>query len=263
MNNILTTIAARTKDRVEEQKRQVPLTEVIISACNQSYGKMGVSFEETLRQASFSFICEVKKASPSRGVLDGAFSYLEIARDYEKSGATAISVITEPYWFLGANRYLKEIKEAVNIPVLRKDFTVDSYQIYESKVLGADAILLICSILTQQQLREYIQMADEIGLSALVETHSKKEIQNAIEAGARIIGVNNRDLRTMEVNLNTTIRLGKYVPKDVLFISESGIASAEDINRLKACGVNGVLVGETLMKSRDKKQRLLELRGGG
>ena len=262
MNNILTTIAARTKDRVEEQKRQAPLTEVIISACNQSYGKMDFFFEKTLRQASFSFICEVKKASPSRGVLDGAFSYLEIARDYEKSGATAISVITEPYWFLGADRYLQEIKEAVNIPVLRKDFTVDPYQIYESKVLGADAILLICSILTQKQLREYIQTADEIGLSALVETHSKKEIQNAIEAGARIIGVNNRDLRTMEVNLDTTVRLGKYVPKDMLFISESGITSGEDVNRLKACGVNGVLVGETLMKSRDKKQRLLELRGG-
>lgn len=261
MKNILETIEDHTKIRVAARKQLVPLDELKEKAKNLTQRNGGFPFEEALDGKQMSFICEVKKASPSKGVIDQTFPYLEIAQAYEKAGAAAISVLTEPDFFLGSDRYLQEIKTAVHIPVLRKDFTVDAYQIYEAKVLGADAVLLICSLLSQEQLREFIKIAHDLGLSALVETHDKAEIQRALRAGARIIGVNNRDLKTMKVNIDTSIRLRCSVPDDILFVAESGISTAGDIARLQAAGVHGVLVGEALMKSSDKEQRLKELKG--
>ncbi|HYE69782.1 MAG TPA: indole-3-glycerol phosphate synthase TrpC, partial [Anaerovoracaceae bacterium] len=210
-----------------------------------------------------AFICEIKKASPSKGILDDLFPYLEIAEEYEEAGAAAISVLTEPDWFLGSDEYLREIRRVVDIPILRKDFTVESYQIYEAKILGADAILLICALLDPIKLKEYIEIAHGLGLSALVEAHTENEIKDALEAGARIIGVNNRDLKTFKVDLTTSIRLRNLVPENILFISESGIRTPEDIAKLKENKVNGVLIGEAFMKCKDKKRQLAELRGVG
>jgi indole-3-glycerol phosphate synthase len=214
-----------------------------------------------------AFICEVKKASPSKGLIaktpQGApdFPYLQIALDYEAAGAAAISVLTEPEYFLGSDEYLREIAAAVNIPVLRKDFVVDEYQIYEAALLGAQAILLICALLETATLREYIKIAHSLGLSALVETHSAGEVQSALDAGARIIGINNRDLQTFNVDLATTGKLRKLIPAGIITVSESGISSPDDIKTLGGYGVDAVLIGETLMRSPDKKARLRVLRG--
>jgi len=262
MKNILETIVDHTRIRVAARKQMIPLDDIMKEALSLCREKSSFPFEEALDGKRLSFICEVKKASPSKGMIAQDFPYLEIARAYEKAGAAAISVLTEPDFFLGQDRYLQEIKKAVAIPVLRKDFTIDPYQIYEAKVLGADAVLFICSLLPQEKLRAFIEIADELGLSALVETHDRIEIQRTIKAGARMIGVNNRDLHTMKVNIDTSIRLRCCVPDDILFIAESGISTAGDIARLQAAGVHGVLVGEALMKSGDKALRLKELRGG-
>lgn len=208
-----------------------------------------------------SFICEVKKASPSKGVIAEHFPYLEIAKEYEQAGAAAISCLTEPEYFLGQDRYLEEIAGRVKIPVLRKDFTVDSYQIYEAKVLGADAVLLICAILSEEQIRESIRIADSLGLSALVEAHDEQEIVKALSGGARILGVNNRNLKDFTVHVENSLELRRYVPGDILFVAESGIRTAEDIEKLRQGNVQAVLIGETLMRCRDKKAMLEELRG--
>jgi indole-3-glycerol phosphate synthase len=241
--NILQEIAQRTKERVEAQK------------------KSDFPFEKALRSSDIALICEVKKASPSKGIIAEDFPYLDIARDYEAAGAAAISVLTEPEYFLGSDRYLREIADAVNIPLLRKDFTVDSYMIYEAKMLGASAVLLICSILDKDTLAEYIGIAHSIGLSALVEVHDEQEVAMAIAAGARIIGVNNRNLKTFEVDITLSERLRKLVPPEILFVSESGISSAGDIERLREIGVNAALIGETIMRAADKKAAITELRG--
>lgn len=213
------------------------------------------------KQTQIAIICEVKKASPSKGVIAEDFPYLEIARDYQNAGATAISVLTEPEYFLGDNRYLTEISNLVRIPVLRKDFIVDEYQIYEAKLIGADAVLLICALLDTETLKKYIAICDELGLSALVEAHTQEEVDSAIEAGARIIGVNNRNLKTFEVDLGISLRLREKVPADILFVAESGIKTADDIAQLREAGVNAVLIGETLMRCPDKKAMLNELKG--
>jgi len=219
-------------------------------------------FEQALRRSGMSFICEVKKASPSRGVIAEDFPYRDIAREYEAAGAAAVSVLTEPDYFLGRDRHLAEIRASVNIPLLRKDFIIDRFQIEQSSDLGADAILLICAILTPGQLAEYIETADDLGLSCLAEAHDEEELKTALNAGARIIGVNNRSLKTFEVDTANSIRLRRHVANDVIFVSESGIRTAEDVELLRQNGVDAVLVGETLMRAHDKKAALDMLRGG-
>ena len=259
--NILQEIVTRTKERIEVQKKLLPPDKII--EMSRSVAISGFSFEKALKSDDIAFICEIKKASPSKGIIAADFPYLEIAADYETAGAAAISVLTEPYYFKGDDRYLREIAGKVSIPLLRKDFTIDSYMIYEAKLLGASAVLLICVLLNGDILKEYIAIADSLGLSALVETHNEGEVEMALGAGARIIGVNNRDLKTFEIDMTLSERLKKIVPNDKLFISESGITSPEDIERLRELGVNGVLVGETIMRSSDKKLEILRLRGDG
>lgn len=207
------------------------------------------------------FICEVKKASPSKGVIAQDFPYVDIAREYERAGAGAVSVLTEPEFFQGSPRYLKEIRKQVSIPLLRKDFIIDPYQIYQAKVLGADAVLLIVSILDQAAIREYLGICDSLGLSALVEAHDEKELEQALEAGARVIGVNNRNLKDFTVDIENSIRLRSKAPEKIAFVAESGIACRQDVQRLEEARVNGVLIGETLMRSPDKKAMLDRLRG--
>lgn len=257
---ILEEIAARTVQRVAEEKAAVPLSEMKKRA-EALDANTGFPFRKALSGDEISFICEVKRASPSKGLIAPDFAYLDIARDYERAGASAISCLTEPFWFKGRDEYLAEISNAVTIPVLRKDFTVDEYMIYEAKTLGASAVLLICSILSKEQLSEYLGIAHSLGLSALVEAHDEDEVRTALSVGAGIIGVNNRDLRTFTVDINNSARLRKLVPPEVLFVSESGIKTAADIEALRSNGTNAVLIGETLMRSPDKKAALDELRG--
>ncbi len=256
---ILDTIAARTQLRVKEAKAKKPITQLRRQAEALSTNT-GFPFTKALSGADMSFICEVKKASPSKGIIAEDFPYLSIAQEYQTAGAAAISCLTEPYWFLGKDAYLQEIAANVSIPVLRKDFTVDEYMIYEAKVLGASAILLICSILDDSQLKAYHSLATELGLSVLTETHDEQEITRALNAGANILGVNNRNLKTFQVDFETTLRLRSQVPENILFISESGIKTPEDIAKLHAIGSNGVLIGETLMRAPNKQQMLNHLR---
>jgi indole-3-glycerol phosphate synthase len=209
-----------------------------------------------------SFICECKKASPSKGLIAADFPYLDIAKDYEAAGASAISVLTEPEWFKGDLKYLNEISNAVNIPTLRKDFTVSPYLIYEAYLNGASAVLLICSLLDGKTLEEYIGIAESLGLDALVEAHDGDEVKMAIGSGAKIIGVNNRNLRTFEVNASNCLRLRNEVPEGVLFVAESGIKTHEDIEILLENKVDAVLIGEALMTSPDKKAYLNKLKNG-
>lgn len=257
---ILEEIAARTVQRVAEEKAAVPLSEMKKRA-EALDANTGFPFRKALSGDEISFICEVKRASPSKGLIAPDFPYLDIARDYERAGASAISCLTEPFWFKGRDEYLAEISNAVTIPVLRKDFTVDEYMIYEAKTLGASAVLLICSILSKEQLSEYLGIAHSLGLSALVEAHDEDEVRTALSVGAGIIGVNNRDLRSFTVDINNSARLRKLVPPEILFVSESGIKTAADIEALRSNGTNAVLIGETLMRSPDKKAALDELRG--
>lgn len=257
---ILFEIAERTRQRVEDQKREKNLEQMMTEAASLRV-ETGFPFEKALRTDGIAFICEVKKASPSKGVIAEDFPYLSIAKAYEEAGAAAISVLTEPHYFMGSNHHLKEIAQMVKIPVLRKDFTVDTYQIYEAKCLGAAAVLLICSLLDTKALAAYIEIAHSLGLSALVEAHSADEVRSAVQAGARIIGVNNRDLQTLRVDITTSLRLRALVPASTLYVSESGISTAADIAALRAIGTNAVLIGETLMRSPDKKRQLSILRG--
>ena len=258
--NILQTIAAHTVKRVEASRQKVSAEKMRRAALSMN-SDTGFPFEAALAGPDISFICECKKASPSKGLIAPDFPYLRIAREYEAAGAACISVLTEPEWFLGENRYLKEIAETVSIPCIRKDFTVDSYMIYEAKTLGASAVLLICSLLDRDTLRRYIEICDTLGLSALVEAHDEREIGDAVAAGARIIGVNNRNLKTFTVDVGNSGRLRALVPDNILFVAESGIRTAEDIQSLREAGVDAVLIGETLMRSEDKKKMLDTLRG--
>ena len=255
--NILEQIAQKTADRIEEEKRKVPLEQLKRQTRPGSSG-----FLEALKRPGMSYICEVKKASPSKGLIAPDFPYLSIALEYQEAGAAAISCLTEPFWFLGADRYLKEITENVTIPVLRKDFVVDEYMIWQARALGAEAVLLICAILDRERLRAYRQLAEELGMDALVEAHDEKEVEMAAKTGARIIGVNNRDLRTFTVDMNNSIRLRALAPAETVFVSESGIRTAQDIRLLCENHVDAVLVGETLMRSPEKKKMLQELNGG-
>ena len=226
-----------------------------------SLPKGSFAFEKALHKPGISFICECKKASPSKGLIAPDFPYLEIAKEYEAAGADAISVLTEPKWFLGKDDYLREIAREVSVPCLRKDFTVDEYMIYEAKVLGASSVLLICSILEEEKIDQYISICDELGLSALVEAHDEKEVEKALKAKARIIGVNNRNLKDFSVDTDNSLKLRRQIPKEVLFVSESGVKTAEDVEKIRQIGADGVLIGETLMRAKDKKAKLLELEG--
>ena len=262
--SILNEIAARTKERIAEEKFKFPLRE-LISQQNSDLAKHAeekISFLETLKKPGMSYICEVKKASPSKGLIAPDFPYLDIAKEYEQAGASAISCLTEPFYFQGADRYLQEISQAVNIPVLRKDFTVDEYMIYQAKAFGASAVLLICAILDNSQLKAFGELAQELGLDALVEAHDQWEVDRALNLGAKIVGVNNRNLHDFTVDMGNSIRLRNMAPADTVFVSESGIKTAEDIRILYENKVDAVLIGETLMRSPDKKAALGALNAG-
>lgn len=260
MGTILDEIAEKTRARIQELKKIKSLEQIRKEAYSME-ANTDFPFEKALKKEGISFICEVKKASPSKGIIAEDFPYVAIAKSYEDAGAAAISILTEPYYFKGSNEYLIEIYKEVSIPLLRKDFTVDEYMIYEAKLMGASAILLICSILNDEQLKSYLLTAHELGVSALVEAHDEEEVERAKAAGARIIGVNNRDLKTFTVDRNNSVRLRKKVPSHILFVSESGIKTPEDISVLKENGTDAVLIGETFMRSKNKKEMLNTLRG--
>lgn len=257
--NILDQLAGHARERVAQAKQNCP--EDVLENWARSLPKSDFPFEKALRKPGMSFICECKKASPSKGVIAEEFPYLQIAKAYEEAGADAISVLTEPKWFLGSDRYLREIADLVSLPCLRKDFTVDPYMIYEAKLLGASAVLLICSILKEEQLSEYIGICESLGLCALVEAHDEAEIKAALAAGARVIGVNNRNLKDFSVDTENSRRLRELVPEDVLFVSESGVKTPEDVAKLRESGVDAVLIGEALMRASDKRAMLESLRG--
>jgi indole-3-glycerol phosphate synthase len=255
---ILEEIAASTLLRVARAKGILSLEQVKAQALAETENAP-FPFERTLARNGLSFICEVKKASPSKGVIAENFPYLEIAKDYEEGGASAISVLTEPEFFLGSELYLRKIASAVQIPVLRKDFIIDEYQLYEAKLWGAKAVLLICALLEQETLSSYLKIAKELALDCLVEIHNETEEQEALAAGARIIGINNRDLITFNVDTGLTSRLRKLIPAEILTVAETGIKSADDVRKIRDTGVNAVLIGESLMRCADRKKFLREL----
>lgn len=255
---ILDKIIEATQARIINDKELISMKELVAAAETAPYRP---SFELAISRDTINFICEVKKASPSKGVIAEDFDYKQIALDYEIAGASAISVLTEPDFFLGSSLYLEEISEVVRLPLLKKDFIIDPYQIYQAKANGASAILLICNILETEQLREYFNIATSIGLDSLVEAHDAEEIEKALNIGANIIGVNNRNLETFEVDINTSIELRKLVPDDKIFVAESGIQTREDIELLENAKVNAVLIGETLMKEANKFDILRNLKG--
>ena len=256
---ILNELALTAKKRTEKAKSKISADRIKDMAYNLP--KDSFEFENALKKEDIAFICECKKASPSKGLIAPDFPYLKIAKEYEEAGADCISVLTEPSRFLGSDDYLKEIAENVSVPCIRKDFTVDEYMIYEAKVLGAKAVLLICSILTLQQIKDYIKICDGLGISALVEAHNEAEIMTALRADARIIGVNNRNLKDFSVATENSKRMRSLVPDSVTFVSESGVQSAEDIKLLREIGTDAVLIGETLMRAENKREKLAELRG--
>lgn len=257
--NILEEIAEKTRERIRKEKLQFPLDQMKALA---EKAPQQPSFLEALKKPGMSYICEVKKASPSKGLIAPEFPYLEIAKEYEAAGASAISCLTEPFYFMGSDTYLREITETVDIPVLRKDFTVDKYMIYQAKAFGVAAVLLICAILNDQELLEYRELAETLGMDALVEAHDENEVARALKTGAKIVGVNNRDLKTFRVDMNNSIRLRNLAPDNMVFVSESGIKNAGDIAILERNRVGAVLIGETLMRSPDKKAALENLNGG-
>ena len=257
--NILDQLAEHAWQRVAAAKAVKPLSEIEREALALPKGDF--PFERALSGENLAFICECKKASPSRGLIAPDFPYLAIARDYEAAGAEAISVLTEPKWFLGSDDYLREIAKNASVPCLRKDFTVDEYMLYRAKRLGASAALLICAILDEARLRDYIQICDGLGLSALVEAHDAAEVGMALRAGARIVGVNNRNLKDFTVDIGNSRRLRMLIPRDVLFVSESGVRDASDVQAARRMGADAVLVGEALMRATDVRAKLAELRG--
>lgn len=257
--NILDQLADYARQRVAAYRREVSTQDMRARA--EAVPSPEFAFEKALKGEDIAFICECKKASPSKGLIAPDFPYLDIARDYERAGASAISVLTEPKWFLGRDEYLEQIAHAVATPVLRKDFTVDEYMIYQARALGASAVLLICAILTPEELADDLALADALGLSALVEAHDEAEVECALKAGARVIGVNNRNLKDFSVDTENSRRLRQLIPPEALFVSESGVRSAEDVQRLREIGADAVLVGEALMRADDRAAALDALRG--
>ena len=261
MIKMLEEIVEKTKERLIESKKSKSLDQL-----KEEVQKLEITqdfpFKKALSEDEISIIAEVKRASPSKGLIAEDFDYLTIAKEYEEAGASAISVLTEPYFFKGSNDYLKEISQCVSVPTLRKDFVIDEYMIWEAKALGASAVLLIVSILSIVELKKFLDLAHDLGLSAIVETHDGDEIRTALNVGAEIVGVNNRDLTDFTVNIENSISLRRCVSGDVIFISESGIKTPEDVRKLKENDVDAVLIGETLMKSEDKKSMISELKNG-
>ena len=258
MSDILDKLADYARERVKTASEIISPSEIKERAMSLSKGMF--EFENALKKEGLSFICECKKASPSKGIIAEDFPYLDIAKAYETAGADCISVLTEPKWFLGSDEYLREIAANVSTPCIRKDFTVSDYMIYEAKILGAKAVLLICAILDDRELAEYIKICDGLGLSALVEAHDGEEIKRALNAGARIVGVNNRNLKDFTVDISNAGKLRDMVPKNVIYVSESGIKDKYDIKNAYDSGADAVLIGETLMRATDKKQMLDELK---
>ncbi len=265
---ILENIVKKTEERINAKKKILPEAELREKAykiaereLKNTNGQFCFPFEKALKAEGIAFICEVKKASPSKGVIAEDFPYLKIACEYEEAGAAAISVLTEPFYFQGQDHFLEEIAEKVNIPVLRKDFTVDAYMLYEAKCMNASAVLLICAILSDSQIAEYLRISRELGLSALVEAHTEEEVKRALSCGASVIGVNNRDLKTFKTDIRVSEQLRQLVPHTLTYVSESGITLPEDIGRLQRIGTDAVLIGETLMRCRNKKKMMEELKG--
>ena len=258
---MLDEIVEKTQERLVEAKNNKSLDELKKEVSQMEISK-DFPFNEALKDPEIAIIAEVKRASPSKGIISEDFDYVSIAREYESAGASAISVLTEPYFFKGSNDYLKEISENVSIPILRKDFVIDEYMVWEAKLLGASAVLLIVSILDIVQLKKFLDLAHDLGLSAIVETHDGDEIRTAMNVGAEIIGVNNRNLNDFSVDIDNSISLRRCVSDNIVFISESGIKTKEDVSKLKENNVDAVLIGETLMKSDDKKSLISELKNG-
>ena len=259
MGTILDTIAAHARARVAADKAALPLEE-LQAFCWEGSPANGEAFLTALQKPGMSFICEVKKASPSKGVIAEDFPYLDIAREYESAGADAMSCLTEPKWFLGSDGIFREIRQAVSTPMIRKDFTVDEYQIYQAKSMGANAVLLICALLDTGTIARYLGVCDALGLAALVETHDEAEIRSAVSAGAKIIGVNNRNLKDFSVDFFNAARLRDLIPPESVYVAESGVISPEDVAALKRIGADAVLMGEVLMRAGDKKAMLQAMR---
>lgn len=255
---ILDQLSAFARQRTEEAKRRISPEELKERALALPRGTFRL--EQALNAPGLSFLCEVKKASPSKGIIDPEFAYLDIARAYERAGADCISCLTEPKWFLGSDQIFTEIRQAVSLPMLRKDFTVDDYQIYEAKCMGADAVLLICTLLDTGTIAQYLEVCDRLGLSALVEAHDAEEIASAAAAGARMIGVNNRNLKNFTVDFSNAARLRECLPPSALYVAESGVSSPADAAALRRIGADAVLVGEYLMRAHDKTKALRDLR---
>ncbi len=255
---ILDQLAEYARFRTSEAKKKISYEEIRRMAESTKRGSF--EFGKALAKPGISIICECKKASPSKGLIAPDFPYLDIAKEYEEAGGDCISVLTEPKWFLGSDDYLKEIAANVSIPCIRKDFTVDDYMIYEAKVLGAKAVLLICAILDKSQITEYIEVCDALGITALVEAHNEAEIETAVSAGARVIGVNNRNLKDFSVDTTNSKNLRSLVPRDIIFVSESGISSVEDVKAIREFGADAVLIGEMLMRSQDKKSLVRQIK---
>lgn len=259
MSTILDVIADRARARVAADRKRVPLDEIKSRALSLPPGE-GELFDAALARPGLSFICEVKKASPSKGVIDPVFDYLGIARAYEEAGADAVSCLTEPNWFLGSDAIFSEIRSAVRLPMIRKDFTVDEYQLYQARLLGANAVLLICALLDTGTIARWLQICETLGLAALVETHNEEEIASAVRAGARIVGVNNRNLKDFSVDLGNAARLRGLIPPDRLYVAESGVTSPADAAAMKSIGADAVLMGEAMMRAADKGALLAEMR---
>ena len=257
MGTILDTIAAHARERVAADRAQVPL-EALKELCTQL--PPARDFAGALAKPGLRFICEVKKASPSKGLISPDFPYLEIARDYEEAGADAVSCLTEPKWFLGSDEIFSEIRQAIELPMIRKDFTVDEYQLYQARLMGADAALLICALLDAETLARYLGVCADLGLTALVEAHDAAEIAVAAAAGARVIGVNNRNLKDFSVDFSNAARLRELIPPEALYVAESGVTRPEDAAALAAIGADAVLMGEVLMRAEDRGAMLRAMR---
>ena len=281
---ILDQLACHAKERVAEDKKKISPDEmkklalagaradgttsgsavsgsgIQTTSCGAMSGAERKTFYDIISCPGMSFICEVKKASPSKGVIDPEFDYRRIAREYEAAGADAISCLTEPKWFMGSDAVFSEIRAKVSIPMLRKDFVIDEYQLYQAKVMGADCVLLICALLDTETIRQYLAVCDTLGVAALVETHDEAEILSAVSAGARMIGVNNRNLKDFSVDIDNASHLRKLIPDDRLYVAESGVRTPEDAARLKAAGADAILVGEAMMRAEDKTAFLLAMK---
>lgn len=257
--NILEKLAEISRERVKNDKEKISLEEMKSLAKNSKLGD-GKIFLKNLQKKNLSFICEVKKASPSKGIIAENFPFVEIAKDYESAGADCVSCLTEPKYFLGSDEIFKEIRKNISIPMFRKDFTVDEYQIYQSKFFGADAVLLICAILDAATIEKFLKICADLKISALVETHDENEIKTALSVGAEIIGVNNRNLKNFSVDFSNAAKLRDLIPNEKIYVAESGVKTVDDIKILKKIGADAVLIGETLMRATDRKKILTEFK---